>query len=118
MKISNCRICNSSNLIPFFDLGKQPLANSLRESLDTKLKFFSLNLVFCEECCVVQLDTTVDPKILFQNYVWVTGTSNTAINHATYFHEQILKKINSTIELNHDEIEVAIGIIIKPILLK
>lgn len=104
MKISNCRICNSSNLIPFFDLGKQPLANSLRESLDTKLKFFSLNLVFCEECCVVQLDTTVDPKILFQNYVWVTGTSNTAINHATYFHEQIIKKMNS----NYDTvIEIA-----------
>ena len=28
------------------------------------------------------------------------------------------KKINKTIELNHEEIEVAIGIIIKPISLK
>ena len=92
MKINNCRICKSFDLEPFFDLGKQPLANSLRDSINKKLDLFSLNLVFCRECCTVQLDTTVDPKLLFQNYVWVTGTSNTAIKHAKYFHEQIMKK--------------------------
>lgn len=96
MKVNNCRICNSSQLFSFFDLGKQPLANSLRDSIDITLKIYSLSLLYCEKCSTVQLDTTVDPKLLFKNYIWVTGTSQVAADHAQFFYDQIIKRMNKS----------------------
>ena len=52
----------------------------------------------------------IDTKIIFVNLI-----KNILLN---WNKSLFFKKINNNIELNHDEIVVAIGIIIKPILLK
>ena len=52
----------------------------------------------------------IEAKTIFKNF-----KKNILLNVNNFF---FLKKINNKIELNHDDIDVAIGIIIKPILLK
>jgi SAM-dependent methyltransferase len=77
--ISVCRICNSKELSLVLDLGIQPLANALREIDEvSEEKRFPLALVRCSSCTAIQLSVNVNPKLMFQNYFWVTGTTDTA----------------------------------------
>lgn len=91
-RISTCRVCTSAGLRPFFDLGEQPLANSLLSRPDESEEFFPLSLSWCPACRLVQLNHTVPPEKLFSEYVWVTGTSKTAKAFAdTFFRELVAR---------------------------
>jgi len=87
-----CRGCGNSNLSPFFDLGRQPFANSLLKTEDELEDSYPLALTFCNECSLVQLTYTADPAVLFSRYVWVTGTSSTARRQALKFCSDILAR--------------------------
>lgn len=80
--ISNCRICNSTELDNFFSLGDQPLANQLRPDPFFPQNNYPLELTFCRNCSTVQLTHTIDPSLLFSEYVWVTGTSRVAKHYS------------------------------------
>jgi len=84
-----CRVCESSDLRPFFDLGSQPLANSLLDAPNAPETVYPLALTRCAQCGLVQLTHTVAPEILFTNYVWVTGTSSLAHEYAETFCERL-----------------------------
>lgn len=88
--ISSCRVCGSRDIVGFFDLGKQPLANSLLDRPDQPEEKYSLSLSFCKQCRLVQLNETIPPEILFSRYVWVTGTSKAAKEHAEFFYKELL----------------------------
>lgn len=90
--IGKCRICDSTDIVTFMDLGDQPPANSLRAKLNEELPEVPLQLVHCAKCSAVQLSATVDPKFLFSHYVWVTGTSKTAHEYSKYFSSNVLKR--------------------------
>ena len=42
---------------------------------------FPLDVFFCEDCAHVQLLDVVDPRLLFENYVYVSGTSPVFVKH-------------------------------------
>ncbi len=92
MQITKCRACGSEKLKPFFDLGNQPLANSLLKNPDEKENFYPLSLSWCGNCSLVQLNYTVDPKELFSHYVWVTGTSKTAHVYSRRFFSELVSR--------------------------
>jgi len=90
--ISSCRVCGSKTVEGFFDLGKQPLANSLPDRADAKDEVFPLSLSYCHGCTLVQLNETIAPEKLFSHYLWLTGTSLTAHKHAEAFCEAVLSR--------------------------
>lgn len=90
--IETCRICNSKDIVTFMDLTDQPPANSLRSNLNEKSPTVPLQLVHCLNCTTVQLSATVEPKYLFSHYVWVTGTSKTAIEYSKFFSSNVLER--------------------------
>ncbi len=81
VEILNCRTCLSSDLIQIIDLGLHPLANSLVKDKSNSEIVIPLALIRCNECTTVQLSVNVKPELMFQNYLWVTGTTETARNH-------------------------------------
>lgn len=91
--IHRCRICDSGSLAEILDLGAQPPANSLRRSLDVALPAIPLVLCQCGACGTVQLTETVSPEYLFQDYVWVTGTSGVAQTYSKRFYESMLSRL-------------------------
>ena len=95
IEIKKCRVCNSQNLSSILDLGSHPLANSLRENIEIKEIKVPLELKLCSNCKVAQLGHTVDPKVMFSNYLWVTGTSNTTTKHAEDFFKYSKENIKS-----------------------
>lgn len=72
-------------------MGKHPLANSLRTNLDQTEEKYPLTLVLCSVCSLVQITETVSKEVLFKNYVWVTGTSETTRNFSEKFYESAIK---------------------------
>jgi len=94
--ITTCRSCGSDFLEDILDFGEQALANGLVISATTKDKKYPLSLVRCSNCHLVQLNYTVPPDILFSNYVWVTSSSDMAIDHSIKFYNTlVLEKLNS-----------------------
>ncbi len=91
-ELKSCRVCDSQKLDDFFDLGKQPLANSLLKSPEEKEFFYPLALSWCVDCGLVQLNYTVDPKVLFSNYVWITGSSKSVYAYADFFYNEFVKR--------------------------
>jgi len=79
-EIDECRTCFSKNLEMILDLGKHPLANALRDS-EVYEERYPLELIGCLDCRLLQLSINVNPEIMFQEYLWVTGTSDAARNY-------------------------------------
>jgi SAM-dependent methyltransferase len=80
--------------MPILDYGRTALANRfLRESqLAEPEPTFPLRLCLCQSCGLVQIDETVDPDVLFQDYVYVTGTSDLAVKHANGLARRITER--------------------------
>jgi hypothetical protein len=83
-KIPGCRVCHHPDLHLILDYGRTALANGFRrpQQLNTPEPQFPLRLCLCQKCGLVQIDETVPPDTLFQDYVYVTGTSDLAVRHA------------------------------------
>ena len=77
-----CRICGSTDLKKYLNLGALPLANNLvpldREDIDP---CFPLEVQLCNKCKLSQLTVVVDPKILFSEYAYFTSVSTTFQKH-------------------------------------
>lgn len=71
-----CRCCGGTNLYKFIDLGTQPLANTYPE-IPQVLPEYPLAVNVCKDCWHTQLTHLVSPDLLFKNYLYVSGTSNT-----------------------------------------
>ncbi len=74
------------------DLGDQPLANALLVDPDQAEGAAPLVLVRCRTCSAIQLSVTVDPAVLFRDYVWVTGTSASTIEHCRWLADRVLER--------------------------
>jgi hypothetical protein len=68
---------------PFLSLGPTPLANAFPKTTDdfADEPSFPLDVYYCETCSLVQLMDVIDPDVLFRNYIYVTGTSDTMAAH-------------------------------------
>jgi 2-polyprenyl-3-methyl-5-hydroxy-6-metoxy-1,4-benzoquinol methylase len=82
-KRETCRACSDGRLRLFLSLGPTPLANSFLRSPEefANEAFYPLDVYFCEICSLVQLLDVIDPEVLFRNYIYVTGTSETIAAH-------------------------------------
>jgi novobiocin biosynthesis protein NovU/D-mycarose 3-C-methyltransferase len=80
---TQCRTCSSKNLKLILDLGKTALANDFLKPEEVANYQISLPLrvVLCVDCSLVQLGDTVDPRILYSHYAYVTSTSRTMDTH-------------------------------------
>jgi len=96
MKISACRSCNSTNLKPVLHLGETPLANALlrEDELENEETKFPLEVVFCENCALVQITETVQPEILFRDYVYFSSFSDTVVNNGKNIALRMIKGRN------------------------
>jgi hypothetical protein len=92
-EIKFCRICGKK-VVPFFNLGEQPLANSLNVNRNIKEVKYPLKLVFCKNCSTVQLSETVNKNLLFKKYIWNTSVSSTAKKFSKIFFEKSEKILN------------------------
>ena len=92
-KIKNCRLCNSIDIEVVLTLNKSPLCDAYTSN-KKRQKFYDLKLCLCKKCKFVQIDTVVDPQIIYRDYIYVTtSSSGLSIHFKKYTQDLFLKKI-------------------------
>lgn len=86
-----CLACGSTNLHSALDLGQQPLANSYKKSAGDEEDRYPLGVHLCHDCFHLQLSHTVDPEIIYKNYLYATGTNQTIKDYSAWFAEFCLE---------------------------
>ena len=84
MQEVKCRSCGSERLLSIVKFGITPLADALltREELSAPEVTAPLELVFCIDCSLVQINETVPPEILFcRNYPYYSSVSKSLLEH-------------------------------------
>ena len=92
-EITACRACGEEGLEPLMNFGHLPLANRYLLSPDDKDIYAPLELVLCKNCCCVQLRHTVDPKILFGEYLYASSTSGSLAEHFKEYARETTDKL-------------------------
>jgi SAM-dependent methyltransferase len=94
-KIRGCRSCGSSEIEMVLDLGSSPLADRLltANDLGAREPQYPLQLVFCHECSLAQIDYTVPPVELFGNdYPYFSSVSDALQAHTVANVREIIEK--------------------------
>lgn len=89
----SCRLCDGRSLTPVLSLTPTPPANAFvapSEAGDPQ-ETFPLEVVFCQRCAHVQLRHVVDPVLLFERYVYVSGTSPVFVEHFRRYADDIIR---------------------------
>ena len=102
-----CRLCGSESLTQVLSLVPTPPANAFvpAELKDHPQQVFPLDVYFCDTCAHVQLLDVVNPKLLFENYVYVSGTSLAFVKHFEDYARGIVEEFS----LAADSLIVDIG---------
>ena len=102
-----CRICSSTDTELFLSLGKQPHCNNFlsKEQLNHQEPLYPLDVYYCHDCSLVQIDYTIPAKTMFSNYPYVSGTTLTLQEHFKKSAERIIKRFN----LKENDLVVDIG---------
>lgn len=89
---TECLIC-ASQVVPILDLGSQPLANALVETADAAYTEYPLGLEWCPSCTHAQLSHFLDPSILFEDYLYASGTSGTLRAYFDWFSTALSRSV-------------------------
>ncbi|GBD89729.1 hypothetical protein BMS3Abin04_00437 [bacterium BMS3Abin04] len=105
--MNKCRFCGSVLELTFVDLGMSPLCESyLNENeLNRVEPFYPLHLYVCENCFLVQLQEYVDPEEIFTEYAYFSSYSQSWLEHAKRYSENMVKRFK--INQNSFVVEIA-----------
>lgn len=96
IKKKKCVLCFSDKINTVLDFKKTPLANSYKKDLNDQENYFKLSCVLCANCGHLQLSHLANPKIIFEDYLYISGTSKVLKRHFIDY----AKKIISRFKLN------------------
>ena len=83
-ELKECLACGSPELLPAINLGNQPLANNFLKE-PGKNELYPLAVNQCANCFHLQLTHVVDPAIIYRDYAYVSGTSQTYLDYMFWF---------------------------------
>ena len=89
-----CRLCGGKDLHTVLELTPTPPANAFvgETGLDSEQPCFPLDVFFCRGCGHVQLLDVVDPGLLFEDYVYVSGTSPVFVEHFERYADDVTRR--------------------------
>lgn len=92
---TTCRACDEERLQPFLDFSPMPLANAfLRTPADFHAeRSYPLTVCLCAGCGLVQTPDLVAPEVLFREYVYVSGTSDTIAAHHRAYAKSVIERV-------------------------
>lgn len=104
--VSACRICASSDLTPYLDLGPQPPSNSFihTQEIDDE-QYFPLVVNLCGGCGLSQLSEVVAATDIFDDYAYLSSTSKALVRH----YQEMVEEILATCNPSEDALVVDIG---------
>ena len=101
-----CRCCSSNNLNLVLDLGSQPWGNNFIPIGSNEIaKNYPLQVFFCNDCKMVQLDYAIPKEDMFVNHTYLSGTTSSLRKHFL----DVTKYALSQTKLENDNYVLDIG---------
>src|SRR5436309_9559904 len=96
--IGRCRHCHTTLRRTFVDLGMSPLCESYltADQLRGGETFYPLHVFVCERCFLVQLQEYVGPAAIFSEYAYFSSFSDSWLEHARAYCEQMIARWSLT----------------------
>ena len=92
--LTNCRICQSTELDTVIDLGSQYITSRFPIYGDFTTPKTDIQLCICNECSLLQLVQTTPSNELYEyEYGYRSGISNTMKKHLKDYQEEVLTKV-------------------------
>lgn len=93
-----CRFCQTPLEHTFVDLGMSPLCQDhvKPEELNRMEPFYPLHAYVCENCFLVQLEEFVAPSAIFNDYAYFSSYSDSWLQHAKRYTDQMVNKFPIT----------------------
>lgn len=92
---TTCRLCDHGQLDKVLELAPTPPANEFAHpASDGVQEVFPLYLARCAACGHVQLPVVVDPERLFRNYLYVSGTAPSFVEHFARYAEDCAERFD------------------------
>jgi len=91
--MSNCLACAGANLVNYINLGNHPNANSFTIEFNKDLPRTPLMVDFCRDCSHSQLRHYLTSQELFEDYLYVSGTSKTLDKHFSDYVDYALGRL-------------------------
>jgi hypothetical protein len=91
---SKCRFCETPLKHTFVDLGMSPLCQDhiKPEELNRMEPFYPLHAYVCDNCFLVQLEEFVAPSAIFNDYAYFSSYSDSWLQHAKRYTDQVVGK--------------------------
>ena len=102
--VTSCRVCGGG-FNHYLSLGLSPLANNLNNKKNDQSDLYPLDLNFCKQCSNSQLSVVVPPEKMFDNYFYLSSTSQQFRDHFV----DIAKELKSDLKLKKTSVVVDIG---------
>jgi SAM-dependent methyltransferase len=77
--------CGNEHLVPVLDLNHQPLANNFISDVEQHEAEFPLAVNMCTECHHLQLTHAVAPALIYEHYLYVSGTSPVYMSYMDWY---------------------------------
>lgn len=106
--VTNCQVCNSKNLLPFLFLGYLPPVNKMRKigEAPQEERAYPAQLLYCQECHLVQLGLIVDATVLFpEEYPYTSSTTKILRDNFADLYQECQPILN----LGKDDLVVDVG---------
>ncbi len=91
--VTHCRVCGYELVNWILNFGQMPLANRYLKTKDEEDIDAPLEVMMCLNCGCVQLRHTVDPKILFSEYLYTSSTSGTLADYYRQYAQDTASKL-------------------------
>lgn len=90
-----CQICGGVPT-PGLNLGHQPVGDLLvhPSQLNEPEVFYPMQLYHCPDCGLCQLGYTVDPAVVYKDFPFVSGTTQTATRHLQSLAQQLTERLS------------------------
>lgn len=90
-----CRVCGGGRLAVCVDLGMQPHGHNFIARADARKKEprYPLRACFCRDCTAVQIDYTVPKEVMFGEFLYLSGTTETLCAHFAESTKRLTRKL-------------------------
>lgn len=105
--VTNCRVCGSTDMTHYLDLGMLPLANNLAATAREarQMSRFPMQVQLCNDCSLSMLSVVIDPREMFSQYAYRSSINKGYIRHC----RQMARSVGELLALHESDLVVDIA---------
>jgi SAM-dependent methyltransferase len=93
MKVTHCRLCKSTDLTNWLDLGHHPHSDQFRKTKDEPETQYPLQVLVCNNCGLSQLSYVVNKEVMYtEDYLYESSITKTANEHWGKLVDDVIKR--------------------------